>query len=370
MKSRAAIAIGPGLPLEIEEVEVAGPKAGEVLVEIIASGVCHTDAFTMSGNDATAVWPAILGHEGAGIVREVGAGVTSLAPGDHVIPLFMQECRTCRPCTSHRTNACDATVATHWSGLMPDGTTRFSNDRGAIHHYIGCSTFSNFTVVPEIGLAKIRSDAPLDKVCYLGCGVTTGVGAAINTAQVWPGATVAVFGLGGIGLNVVQGARLAGAARIIGIDLNSTKRAIAERFGATDFIDASKIGQDKVAEAVRDLTGGGADFAFECIGNAKVMVDAFASIQPNWGHLVVVGVAPTASTLNLPPFELLMGKRVYGTAFGGVRGRTQLPSMVDWYMDGLIQVDDLITHTMPLEQINDAFALMKSGESIRSVVRF
>lgn len=370
MKSRAAIAVGPGLPLEIEEIDVAGPKAGEVLVEILASGVCHTDAFTMSGNDATAVFPSVLGHEGAGIVREVGAGVTSVVPGDHVIPLFIQECRTCNPCTSHRTNACISTVGTHWSGLMPDGTTRFSNQRGAIHHYIGCSTFSNYTVIPEIGLAKIRPDAPLEKVCYLGCGVTTGVGAAIHTAKVWPGATVAVFGLGGIGLNVVQGARLAGASRIIGIDLNADKEGIAREFGATDFVDASQIGTDKVPEAILDLTSGGADFAFECIGNTKVMVDAFASINPHWGHLVVVGVAPTANTLNLPPFELLMGKRVYGTVFGGVRGRTQLPGLVDRYMEGQIRIDELITHTMPLERINDAFDLMKSGQSIRSVVQF
>lgn len=370
MKSRAAIAVGPGLPLEIEEIEVAGPKKGEVLVEIIASGVCHTDAFTMSGNDATAVFPSILGHEGAGIVREVGPGVTSLAPGDHVISLFIQECRNCRTCTSHRTNACIATVETHWGGLMPDGTTRFSNERGAIHHYIGCSTFSNFTVIPEIGLAKVRSDAPLDKVCYMGCGVTTGIGAAIHTAKVWPGATVAVFGLGGIGLNVVQGAQIAGASRIIGIDLNPAKEVIAREFGATDFLDASRIGVKNVPEAILDLTVGGVDFAFESVGDTKVMTDAFASLNPHWGHLVIVGVAPSSKTLNLPPFELLMGKRVYGTVYGGVRGRTQLPDLVDRYMEGQIRIDDLITHTMPLDRINDAFALMKTGESIRSVIQF
>jgi S-(hydroxymethyl)glutathione dehydrogenase/alcohol dehydrogenase len=370
MKSRAAIAIGPKLPLEIAEIDVAGPKAGEVLVEIFASGVCHTDAFTLSGNDATAIFPSILGHEGAGIVRDVGAGVTTLAPGDHVIPLFVPECRVCRACTSHRTNVCTATETTQWIGLMPDGTTRFSDKRGPIHHYIGCSTFTNFTVVPEIALAKVRPDAPLDKICYLGCGVTTGIGAVINTAKVWPGATVVVFGLGGIGLNVVQGARLAGASRIIGVDMNPAKREIAERFGVTDFIIPGQSDRSRTIEEIKDLSKGGVDFAFECIGNVAVMRDAFQCLQPAWGHLVVVGVAPTHSELNLPPFELLMGKRVYGTVFGGARGRTDLPNLVDWYMDGRIVIDELITHTMPIERINNAFDLMHRGESIRSVVTF
>jgi S-(hydroxymethyl)glutathione dehydrogenase/alcohol dehydrogenase len=370
MKSRAAIAIGPQLPLEIAEIDVEGPKAGEVLIEIFASGVCHTDAHTLSGNDALAQFPAILGHEGAGIVREIGPGVTSVAVGDHVIPLFIPECRVCRACTSHRTNVCTATEATQWIGLMPDGTKRFSDARGPIHHYIGCSTFTNFTVVPEIAVAKIRSDAPLDKVCYLGCGVTTGIGAAINTAQVWPGATVVVFGLGGIGLNVVQGARLAGAAKIIGVDLNDAKRDIAFKFGITDFVNPDTVGRDKLVQAIKDLTQGGADFAFECIGNIAVMRDAFASVQPAWGQLIIIGVPPSAAALEIAPFELLMGKRIYGTAFGGVRGRTQLPDIVDWYMDGRINVDDLITHTMPIERINHAFDLMHRGESIRSVVIF
>jgi S-(hydroxymethyl)glutathione dehydrogenase/alcohol dehydrogenase len=368
MKTRAAVAWQAGKPLTIETVDIEGPKAGEVLVEVKATGVCHTDAYTLSGADPEGLFPAILGHEGAGIVREVGAGVTSLKPGDHVIPLYTPECRQCKTCLSRRSNLCTSIRATQGKGLMPDGSSRFSCTGKPVMHYMGCSTFANFTVLPEIALAKVREDAPFDKICYIGCGVTTGIGAVIYTAKVWPGANVVVFGLGGIGLNVVQGARLVGAERIIGVDLNPSRRAMAETFGMTHFINPKDIGNDKVVQAIVDLTGGGADFSFECIGNVDVMRQALECCHRGWGESIIIGVAGAGQEIKTRPFQLVTGRVWKGTAFGGARGRTDVPKIVDWYMEGKINIDDLITHTMPLDQINTAFDLMHAGESIRSVV--
>ncbi|MEQ8499139.1 MAG: S-(hydroxymethyl)glutathione dehydrogenase/class III alcohol dehydrogenase [Sneathiellaceae bacterium] len=368
MKTRAAIATAAGKPLEIHEVELEGPRAGEVLVEIKATGICHTDAFTLSGDDPEGLFPAILGHEGAGVVVEVGAGVTSLAPGDHVIPLYTPECRQCDFCTSGKTNLCQAVRETQGRGVMPDGTSRFSIGKDKLFHYMGTSTFANHTVLPEIALAKIRKDAPFDKVCYIGCGVTTGIGAVIWTAKVEPGATVAVFGLGGIGLNVVQGARIAGADRIIGIDLNPARKPQAEKFGMTDFVDASKT--DNVVQAIVEMTRGGVDYSFECIGNVKVMRQALECCHKGWGESIIIGVAGAGQEIATRPFQLVTGRVWRGTAFGGARGRTDVPRIVDWYMDGKINIDDLITHTMPLKEINTAFDLMHEGKSIRSVVTY
>ena len=367
MKTRAAVAFEAGKPLVIETVDLDGPKAGEVLVEIKATGICHTDAFTLSGEDPEGLFPAILGHEGAGIVLEVGAGVTSLAPGDHVIPLYTPECRECDYCTSHKTNLCQAIRTTQGKGLMPDGTSRFSYKGKPVLHYMGCSTFSNHTVMPEIALAKIRKDAPFDKVCYIGCGVTTGIGAVIFTAKVEPGANVVVFGLGGIGLNVIQGARLAGANMIVGVDLNPAREALARKFGMTHFVNPRDVKGDLVAHMV-ELTKGGADYSFECIGNVKTMRQALECCHKGWGQSIIIGVAGAGQEIATRPFQLVTGRVWKGTAFGGARGRTDVPRIVDWYMDKRIAIDDLITHTMPLEKINDAFDLMHEGKSIRSVV--
>ncbi|MBV9076337.1 MAG: S-(hydroxymethyl)glutathione dehydrogenase/class III alcohol dehydrogenase [Methylobacteriaceae bacterium] len=373
MKTRAAVAWESGKPLSVETVDLEGPKAGEVLVEVMATGVCHTDAYTLSGLDSEGKFPAILGHEGAGIVREVGAGVTSVKPGDHVIPLYTPECRACKSCLSRRTNLCTAIRATQGQGLMPDGTSRFRcepvrSGSNTVFHYMGCSTFSNFTVLPEIAVAKVREDAPFDKICYIGCGVTTGIGAVIYTAKVWPGANVAVFGLGGIGLNVIQGARMVGADRIIGIDINPDKRAIAEKFGMTDFVNPNEVGHDKVVQAVIDLSGGGADFSFDATGNTTVMRQALECCHRGWGESIIIGVAEAGREIATRPFQLVTGRVWKGTAFGGARGRTDVPKIVDWYMEGKINIDDLITHTMPLDEINTAFDLMHEGRSIRSVV--
>ena len=368
MKVKAAIATRAGAPLEIATVDLAGPKAGEVLVEIKATGVCHTDAFTLSGKDPEGLFPAILGHEGAGVVAEVGSGVTTLKAGDHVIPLYIPECRNCPACVSGKTNLCIAIRETQGKGVMPDGTSRFSQGGAMLHHYMGTSTFANYTVVPEIALAKVREDAPFDKICYIGCGVTTGIGAVINTAKVWPGANVAVFGLGGIGLNVIQGAKMAGADKIIGIDTNPAKRAMADKFGMTHFINPDAIGRDKVVQAVIDHTGGGADFSFECIGNVATMRQALECCHRGWGESIIIGVAASGQEISTRPFQLVTGRVWKGTAFGGARGRTDVPKIVDWYMEKKINIDDLITHTMPLEKINDAFDLMHEGKSIRSVV--
>ena len=368
MDVRAAVATGAGQPLSIGTVALDGPRAGEALVEIKATGVCHTDWFTLSGADPEGLFPAILGHEGAGVVVEVGEGVTTLRPGDHVIPLYVPECGTCRFCTSGKTNLCQAIRETQGRGVMPDGTSRFSLGGKPIHHYMGTSTFANFTVVPEIALAKIREDAPFDKVCYVGCGVTTGIGAVINTAKVEEGATVAVFGLGGIGLNVIQGARMVGASRIIGIDVNARKRALAEAFGMTDFVDARAAAN--VVEAVQDLTGGGVDYSFACVGDVGVMRQALESCHKGWGESVIIGVAGAGEEIATRPFQLVTGRVWRGTAFGGAKGRTDVPKIVDWYMDGKIRIDPMITHTMPLDGINRAFDLMHEGESIRSVVTF
>jgi S-(hydroxymethyl)glutathione dehydrogenase / alcohol dehydrogenase len=365
MKTKAAVAFEAGKPLVIETVDLDGPKAGEVLVEIKATGVCHTDEFTRSGGDPEGLFPAILGHEGAGIVVEAGAGVTSLKQGDHVIPLYTPECRACKSCLSRKTNLCTAIRATQGKGVMPDGTTRFSFQNKPVHHYMGCSTFANFTVLPEIALAKIREDAPFDKVCYIGCGVTTGIGAVINTAKVEPGANVAVFGLGGIGLNVVQGARMAGANMIIGVDINPAREALARKFGMTHFV----AGKDPVAEIV-ELTGGGADYSFECVGNVDLMRQALECCHRGWGVSVIIGVAGAGQEIRTRPFQLVTGRVWKGTAFGGARGRTDVPKIVDWYMDGRIEIDALITHTMPLNEINTAFDLMHAGKSIRSVVLY
>ena len=368
MQTRAAVAWKAGEPLSIETVDLEGPRAGEVLVEIKATGICHTDEFTRSGGDPEGLFPAILGHEGAGVVLEVGAGVTSVKAGDHVIPLYTPECRQCKSCLSRRTNLCTSIRATQGRGVMPDGTSRFSIRGETLHHYMGCSTFANHTVLPEIALAKVREDAPFDKICYIGCGVTTGVGAAIWTAKVWPGANVAVFGLGGIGLNVVQGARMAGADRIIGVDLNPAREAMAREFGMTHFVNPDTVGRDKVVEAVVDLTGGGADFSFECIGNVATMRQALECCHRGWGESIIIGVAGAGQEISTRPFQLVTGRVWRGTAFGGARGRTDVPKIVDWYMDGRIDIDPLITHTLSLEDINKGFDLMHTGESIRSVV--
>ena len=367
MKVRAAVASRAGAPLSIETVDLDGPRAGEVLVEIKATGVCHTDAYTLSGADPEGLFPTILGHEGAGVVVETGTGVKSLKPGDHVIPLYTPECRECEYCLNPKTNLCQAIRSTQGQGLMPDGTSRFSLDGKRLHHYMGTSTFAQFTVVPEIALAKIREDAPFDKVCYIGCGVTTGIGAVIFTAKVEPGSKIVVFGLGGIGLNVVQGARLAGADMIIGVDLNPARRTMAEKFGLTHFVNPAEVEGDLVPYLV-NLTRGGADYSFECIGNTKVMRQALECCHKGWGTSVIIGVAEAGAEISTRPFQLVTGRNWRGSAFGGARGRTDVPRIVDWYMEGKIDIDSLITHTMPLERINDAFDLMHRGESIRSVL--
>ena len=367
MKTRAALAFSAGKPLEIEMVDLEGPKAGEVLVELKATGICHTDEFTLSGADPEGQFPVVLGHEGAGIVLEVGSGVKSLKPGDHVIPLYTPECRECKSCTSHKTNLCTSIRATQGKGVMPDGTSRFSFKGKPVLHYMGCSTFANHTVMPEIALAKIRSDAPFDKVCYIGCGVTTGIGAVIFTAKVEAGANVVVFGLGGIGLNVIQGARMVGANMIVGVDLNPAREAIARQFGMTHFVNPKDVKGDLVAHLV-ELTGGGADYSFECIGNVNTMRQALECCHRGWGQSIIIGVAGAGQEIATRPFQLVTGRVWKGTAFGGARGRTDVPKIVDWYMDKKINIDDLITHQMPLEKINDAFDLMHEGKSIRSVV--
>jgi len=369
MKAKAAVAYEAGKPLVIETVDLEGPRAGEVLVEIKASGVCHTDEFTRSGADPEGLFPVIFGHEGAGIVVDVGAGVSSVKKGDHVIPLYTPECRQCKSCLSRKTNLCTAIRATQGKGLMPDGSSRFSIGGRMIHHYMGCSTFSNYTVLPEIAVAKIREDAPFNMVCYIGCGVTTGVGAVINTAKVEPGANVVVFGLGGIGLNVVQGARMVGANMIVGVDVNPAREALARRFGLTHFVNPKQVKGELVPHLV-DLTGGGADYSFECVGNVDLMRQALECCHRGWGVSVIIGVAGAGQEIKTRPFQLVTGRVWKGTAFGGARGRTDVPKIVDWYMDGRINIDDLITHVMPLEDINRAFDLMHSGESIRSVVTF
>ena len=369
MKTKAAVGYAAGKPLEVQEVDLGGPQAGEVLVEIKATGVCHTDEFTRSGADPEGLFPVIFGHEGAGIVVDVGPGVTSVKKGDHVIPLYTPECRQCKSCLSRKTNLCTAIRATQGKGVMPDGTSRFSIGGEKIHHYMGCSTFSNFTVLPEIAVAKIREDAPFEKVCYIGCGVTTGIGAVINTAKVEPGANVVVFGLGGIGLNVIQGARLAGANKIIGVDLNPKRKALGEKFGMTHFVNPKETGPDLVAHLV-NLTDGGADYSFECIGNVDVMRQALECCHRGWGVSVIIGVAGAGQEIKTRPFQLVTGRVWKGTAFGGARGRTDVPKIVDWYMDKKINIDDLITHILPLKDINKSFDLMHAGESIRAVVTF
>ena len=369
MDVRAAVAHGAGAPLVVETVQLEGPRAGEVLVEIKATGICHTDEFTRSGADPEGLFPAILGHEGAGIVVDVGPGVTSVKKGDHVIPLYTPECRQCKSCLSRKTNLCTAIRATQGKGLMPDGSSRFSLKGKPVHHYMGCSTFANFTVLPEIAVAKIREDAPFDKVCYIGCGVTTGIGAVINTAKVEPGANVVVFGLGGIGLNVVQGARMAGANMIVGVDLNPAREALARKFGLTHFVNPKAIKGDLVPYLV-DLTGGGADYTFECIGNVEVMRQALECCHRGWGVSVIIGVAGSGQEIKTRPFQLVTGRVWKGTAFGGARGRTDVPKIVDWYMDGRINIDDLITHVLPLDRINEGFDLMHEGKSIRAVVTY
>jgi S-(hydroxymethyl)glutathione dehydrogenase/alcohol dehydrogenase len=366
MKTRAAVAFEAGKPLSIETVDLAGPREGEVLVEIRATGLCHTDAYTLSGDDPEGAFPAILGHEGAGVVVDVGPGVKSVKKGDHVIPLYTPECRECDFCLNPKTNLCQAIRSTQGQGLMPDGTSRFSLDGRPILHYMGCSTFSNFTVLPEIAVAKIREDAPFDKVCYIGCGVTTGIGAVVFTARVEPGSTVAVFGLGGIGLNVVQGARMVGADRIIGVDVNPAKAKMAEKFGMTDFIDASQV--DDVVGEIVSMTRGGVDYSFECIGNVRVMRQALECCHKGWGTSVIIGVAGAGQEISTRPFQPVTGRNWRGSAFGGARGRTDVPRIVDWYMEGKINVDDLITHQLTLEEINKGFDLMHEGKSIRSVV--
>jgi len=369
MKTRAAIAYAAGKPLEIVTLDLEGPKAGEVLVELKATGICHTDEFTRSGGDPEGLFPSILGHEGAGIVVDVGPGVTTVKKGDHVIPLYIPECRTCPSCLSRKTNLCTAIRATQGKGVMPDGTSRFSIGGEKVYHYMGCSTFSNFTVLPEIAVAKIREDAPFDKVCYIGCGVTTGIGAVINTAKVEPGANVVVFGLGGIGLNVIQGAKLVGANKIIGVDLNTKRKSLAEKFGLTHFVNPKEVEGDLVAHLVA-LTDGGADYSFECVGNVKLMRQALECCHRGWGVSVVVGVAGAGQEIATRPFQLVTGRVWKGTAFGGARGRTDVPKIVDWYMDHKIAIDPLITHVMSLDKINEGFDLMHAGESIRSVVTY
>ncbi len=369
MKTRAAVAWKAGAPLSVETVELEGPRFGEVLVEIKATGICHTDEFTRSGADPEGLFPVIFGHEGAGIVVDVGPGVSSLKKGDHVIPLYTPECRQCKSCLSQKTNLCTAIRSTQGQGVMPDGSSRFSIGKEKIHHYMGCSTFANFTVLPEIALAKVRHDAPFDKICYIGCGVTTGIGAVINTAKVEPGANVVVFGLGGIGLNVVQGARLAGANKIIGVDLNPARKSLAERFGLTHFVNPKEVQGDLVPYLVA-LTDGGADYSFECVGNVDLMRQALECCHRGWGVSVIIGVAGSGQEIKTRPFQLVTGRVWKGTAFGGARGRTDVPKIVDWYMDKKIEIDPLITHQMPLDRINEAFDLMHKGESIRSVVTF
>ena len=375
MDVRAAVAVEAGKPLEIMNVQLEGPKAGEVLIEVKATGICHTDDFTLSGADPEGIFPAILGHEGAGVVVDVGPGVTSVKKGDHVIPLYTPECRECPSCLSRKTNLCTAIRSTQGQGLMPDGTSRFSLDGKPLYHYMGCSTFANFTVLPEIAVAKINPDAPFDKVCYIGCGVTTGVGAVINTAKVEIGSTAIVFGLGGIGLNVIQGLRLAGADMIIGVDLNNDKKEWGERFGMTHFVNPKEIGEEIVPYLVNLTkrgadTIGGADYTFDCTGNTTVMRQALESSHRGWGKSVVIGVAGAGQEISTRPFQLVTGRSWMGTAFGGARGRTDVPKIVDWYMEGKINIDDLITHTMPLEEINTAFDLMHEGKSIRSVIQY
>jgi S-(hydroxymethyl)glutathione dehydrogenase/alcohol dehydrogenase len=369
VKTRAAIAFEVGKPLVVDEVDLEGPKAGEVLVELKATGVCHTDEFTRSGADPEGLFPVIFGHEGAGVVREVGAGVTSVAPGDHVIPLYTPECRACKSCLSRKTNLCTAIRATQGKGMMPDGTSRFSYKGAKLHHYMGCSTFANHTVLPEIALAKVRKDASFSSICYLGCGVTTGVGAVLFTAKVEAGANVVVFGLGGIGLNVIQGARLVGADKIVGVDINPEREAIGRRFGMTHFVNPSAISGDLVGHLV-ELTGGGADYSFECVGNVKLMRQALECCHRGWGVSVIIGVAGAGQEIATRPFQLVTGRVWKGTAFGGARGRTDVPKLVDWYMDKKIEIDALITHKLPLARINEAFDLMHSGASIRTVVEF
>ncbi len=368
MKTQAAVAFGAGQPLEIAEVDLEGPRAGEVLIEIKATGICHTDAFTLSGDDPEGAFPAILGHEGAGIVVEVGAGVKNLRPGDHVLPLYTPECRECEYCLNPKTNLCQAIRETQGQGVMPDGTSRFSLDGKPLLHYMGCSTFSNYTVMPEIAVAKIREDAPFDKVCYIGCGVTTGIGAVAFTMGVEAGATVAVFGLGGIGLNVIQGAKMVGATRIIGVDINADKVSLATKFGMTDFVNPRE--HKDVVSALVDMTNGGVDYSFECIGNVTTMRQALECCHKGWGESCIIGVAGAGQEIATRPFQLVTGRSWRGTAFGGARGRTDVPRIVDWYMEGKINIDDLITHTMPLTEINTAFDLMHEGKSIRSVVMY
>jgi S-(hydroxymethyl)glutathione dehydrogenase / alcohol dehydrogenase len=367
MDVRAAVAHEAGKPLSIETVQLEGPREGEVLVEIKATGVCHTDSFTLSGDDPEGLFPAILGHEGAGVVVDTGPGVASLKKGDHVIPLYTPECRQCEYCLNPKTNLCQAIRGTQGQGLMPDGSSRFSLNGEQVLHYMGTSTFANFTVVPEIALAKVREDAPFDKICYIGCGVTTGIGAVINTAKVEPGANVVVFGLGGIGLNVIQGARLVGANMIVGVDINPARKALGEKFGMTHFVNPKEVEGD-LAPYLVDLTKGGADYSFECIGNVATMRQALECAHKGWGVSVIIGVAGAGQEIATRPFQLVTGRTWKGTAFGGARGRTDVPKIVDWYMDGKINIDDLITHTLPLEKINDAFDLMHEGKSIRSVV--
>jgi len=367
MKSRAAVAFEKAKPLEIVEVDLDGPKEGEVLIEVKATGICHTDEFTLSGADPEGLFPTILGHEGAGVVVDVGPGIKSLKKGDHVIPLYTPECRECDYCLNPKTNLCQKIRATQGKGLMPDGTSRFSYKGKMVHHYMGCSTFSNYTVLPEIALAKVRDDAPFDKICYIGCGVTTGIGAVINTAKVEPGSNCIVFGLGGIGLNVIQGLRLVGAAMIVGVDLNNDRKAWGERFGMTHFVNPNDVKGDLVAHLV-DLTNGGADYTFECIGNVKVMRVALEACHKGWGQSIIIGVAGAGQEIATRPFQLVTGRVWKGTAFGGARGRTDVPRIVDWYMNKRIEIDPMITHTMPLDKINTAFDLMREGKSIRSVV--
>ena len=368
MQTRAAVAWEANRPLTIETVSLEGPRAGEVLVEVMATGVCHTDAYTLSGLDSEGLFPAILGHEGAGIVREIGAGVTSVKIGDHVIPLYTPECRQCKTCLSQRSNLCTAIRGTQGKGVMPDGSSRFSCGHDQVFHYMGCSTFANFTVLPEIALAKVRPDAPFDKICYIGCGVTTGLGAVIYTAKVRPGSNVVVFGLGGIGLNVIQGARMIGADKIIGVDLNPAKAEMAKKFGMTHFVNPDTVGRDKVVQAIIDLTDGGADYSFECIGSVSTMRQALECCHRGWGESIIIGVAPSGQEISTRPFQLVTGRVWKGSAFGGARGRTDVPKIVDWYMEGKIDIDSLITHTMPLDEINTAFDLMHEGNSIRSVI--
>jgi S-(hydroxymethyl)glutathione dehydrogenase/alcohol dehydrogenase len=368
MKTRAAVAFEAKKPLEIVELDLEGPKAGEVLVEIMATGICHTDAYTLDGLDSEGLFPSVLGHEGAGIVREVGPGVTSVKPGDHVIPLYTPECRQCKSCLSGKTNLCTAIRATQGKGLMPDGTSRFSYKGRTIFHYMGCSTFSNFTVLPEIAVAKIREDAPFKTSCYIGCGVTTGVGAVVNTAKVQVGENIVVFGLGGIGLNVLQGARMAGANKIIGVDINPDREEWGRRFGMTDFIDARGKSREETIAAILALTDGGADFTFDCTGNTEVMRTALEACHRGWGTSIIIGVAEAGKEIGTRPFQLVTGRNWRGTAFGGAKGRTDVPKIVDWYMNGKIEIDPMITHVLSLEEINKGFDLMHAGESIRSVV--